>query len=150
MRISSKNHTVALLTAIFLGGLGIHRFYVGKTGTGIIWLLTAGVLGIGWFCDIVFLLSGCFDDWEGNLVLSERAQKRAAERNFEPSRITEIVTWIAVAIACVCLALETASVIALYFPSLFFAPYFTASFFSIAFLGVLHSGIFAWVLSSKL
>ena len=43
---SPKSRLVALLLCIFLGGLGIHRFYVGKTGTGILMILTGGGCGI--------------------------------------------------------------------------------------------------------
>lgn len=45
--ISRKSKTTALLLCIFLGGLGVHRFYVGKGGTGILYLFTAGLFGIG-------------------------------------------------------------------------------------------------------
>lgn len=38
------NKTAAILIAFFLGGLGVHRFMAGKIGTGIIWLLTGGML----------------------------------------------------------------------------------------------------------
>lgn len=65
---SEKNRTVALLLCIFLGGLGIHRFYVGKVGTGIIWLLTGGVFGIGWLVDLIMIIVGSFTDKGGNFV----------------------------------------------------------------------------------
>jgi TM2 domain-containing membrane protein YozV len=65
---SDKNKLTTLLLCIFLGGLGIHRFYVGKIGTGIVWLLTGGVFGIGWIVDIVLIAVDKFKDKQGNIV----------------------------------------------------------------------------------
>lgn len=65
---SSKSKIVALLLAIFLGELGIHRFYVGKVGTGILWLLTAGLCGIGWIYDIVKIATGTATDGAGMVM----------------------------------------------------------------------------------
>ena len=53
-----------------LGTLGIHRFYAGKIGTGILMLLTAGGLGIWWIIDLVFCCLGRFRDKEGRLIAS--------------------------------------------------------------------------------
>jgi TM2 domain-containing membrane protein YozV len=65
---SDKNKITALLLCIFLGGLGIHRFYVGKIGTGIVWLLTGGVFGIGWIVDIIMIAVDKFKDKQGNIL----------------------------------------------------------------------------------
>lgn len=53
--MGTKSKGVAYLLWFFLGVLGAHKFYVGKTGMGIIYLLTGGLLGIGWFIDLFTL-----------------------------------------------------------------------------------------------
>ncbi len=67
--ISSKSRLVALLLCGFLGLLGIHRFYVGKIGTGIVQLLTAGGLGIWAFIDFILIIVGSFEDSEGRRII---------------------------------------------------------------------------------
>ena len=59
---SAQSRWVTFCLCLFLGIFGIHRFHVGKTGTGIIWFCTAGLLGIGWLVDTVMLLTGGFRD----------------------------------------------------------------------------------------
>lgn len=65
---SPKSRLVALLLCIFVGGLGIHRFYVGKIGTGVLWLLTAGCFGIGALVDLIMIACGTFTDSDGKPV----------------------------------------------------------------------------------
>ena len=45
------DYNIAWVLLTFLGLLGIHRFYLGKWVTGIIYLCTAGIFGIGYICD---------------------------------------------------------------------------------------------------
>ena len=53
---SGRNeYTLTWLFLVFLGGLGVHRFYLGKWGTGLIWLFSGGLLGIGWLYDLCTL-----------------------------------------------------------------------------------------------
>lgn len=63
--VSPKSKTAALLLCIFLGGFGIHRFYAGKIGTGILYLFTAGLFGFGWLIDIILIAVGSFKDKHG-------------------------------------------------------------------------------------
>jgi TM2 domain-containing membrane protein YozV len=69
-RISKKERTLALVFAILgiFGVAGIHRFYAGKIGTGILWLLTLGWLYIGTIVDIVMIANGTFKDKDGAFV----------------------------------------------------------------------------------
>jgi len=60
--------TTVLLLSIFLGGLGVHRFYVGKTGSGIAMLLTGGGCGVWAIIDIISIVTGKFTDGEGNVI----------------------------------------------------------------------------------
>jgi len=48
-----KSLIVGYLLWFFLGAFGAHRFYTGRWITGIVWLLTGGLLGIGWLVDAV-------------------------------------------------------------------------------------------------
>jgi TM2 domain-containing membrane protein YozV len=68
MAQSSKSKVVAAVLSFFLGYLGVHRFYVGKIGTGILWLFTGGCFGIGNLIDFIMILVGKFTDKEGNVL----------------------------------------------------------------------------------
>lgn len=63
--VSEKGFVPALLLCLFLGGFGLHRFYVGKVGTAILMLFTLGGLGIWTLIDIVMIVVGSFRDKQG-------------------------------------------------------------------------------------
>lgn len=65
---AGQNGIVLLIVCIFLGVLGIHRFMVGKIGTGILMLLTFGAGGIWWIIDIIIIVAGGFTDKSGNRI----------------------------------------------------------------------------------
>ena len=60
-----RSKWLAFGLCILFGWIGIHRFYVGKIGTGIVWALTFGCFGLGWFMDLLGILCGGFRDKNG-------------------------------------------------------------------------------------
>lgn len=65
---SEKEWLVTILLSVFLGTLGIHRFYVGKIGTGILQLITLGGCGVWTLIDIIMIATGNFKDKDGNII----------------------------------------------------------------------------------
>ncbi len=55
------DYTIAWLLLVFLGLLGVHRMYMGKWITGVLYLFTLGFFGLGWLYDL-WTLNGQIDD----------------------------------------------------------------------------------------
>lgn len=66
--ISTKSRLAVTLLAWFLGVFGVHRFYLGKIGTGLLMLLTIGGFGIWALIDFIYAVSGIMKDKEGLVI----------------------------------------------------------------------------------
>lgn len=84
---SDKSRGTATALAALLGVFGAHRFYVGKTGTGVLMLCTVGGLGIWYLYDLILVAGGSFRDAEGRLV--SRWDPEVAPRNTLPAEVFE-------------------------------------------------------------
>lgn len=67
-QLSPRSYLVTLLLCVFLGPLGVHRFYVGKVGTGVLMFFTMGLFGIWWLVDLLIVAAGSFTDAWGGIV----------------------------------------------------------------------------------
>jgi uncharacterized membrane protein YvbJ len=66
--ISPKSRLATSLLAWYLGWLGVHRFYLGKIGTGILMILTFGGLAIWTIIDFIIAVTGNMKDKDGKLI----------------------------------------------------------------------------------
>ncbi|MBN2156787.1 MAG: TM2 domain-containing protein [Candidatus Lokiarchaeota archaeon] len=67
--VSPKSQLVLLLLWFFFGVFGVHYFYAGRIGMGLLWLFTGGLFGIGWCIDLIVILSGSFQDSFGRPIV---------------------------------------------------------------------------------
>jgi len=68
--VSDRSRLAAALLCFFVGVLGVHRFYVGKVGTGILMLVTFGGLGIWALIDLIIILVGTFRDKQDRVLVN--------------------------------------------------------------------------------
>ncbi len=92
---SPRSRLVAAVLCAMFGVFGAHRFYLGKTGTGILMVITFGGLGVWTMIDLILILFGVFRDVDGKRVFDwvERQDNlgELAERLTEiEKRITEV------------------------------------------------------------
>ena len=89
---SEKSRGVALALAAILGPFGAHRFYVGKTGTGILMLCTLGGAGLWYLYDLIMVAGGSFRDVEGRLVCIWDPEQPSSRRGEVSAEVIEELT----------------------------------------------------------
>jgi TM2 domain-containing membrane protein YozV len=76
---SPKSYLTAFALSLVVGALGVDRFYLGKTGTGVLKLITLGGVGVWYLIDLITTILGTTKDAEGKFVLpSDDGQRIAA------------------------------------------------------------------------
>lgn len=69
--IQGRDWLTTLLLAIFLGGLGVDRFYTGHILLGVLKLITCGGMGLWWLIDIILIATGHYKDKAGNPLIKK-------------------------------------------------------------------------------
>ena len=67
-KTNSIDWLALFLLTFFVGVLGVHRFYVGKIGTGVLMLITLGGLGVWFLVDLLLVVTGQFTDKDGQKI----------------------------------------------------------------------------------
>ena len=67
-KTNSIDWLALFLLTFFVGVLGIHRFYVGKMGTGVLMLITLGGLGVWFLVDLLLVVTGQFTNKDGQKI----------------------------------------------------------------------------------
>ena len=67
-KTNSIDWLALFLLTFFVGVLGVHRFYVGKIGTGVLMLITLGGLGVWFLVDLLLVVTGQFTNEDGQKI----------------------------------------------------------------------------------
>ena len=67
-KTNSIDWLALVLLTFFVGVLGVHRFYVGKIGTGVLMLITLGGLGVWFLVDLLLVVTGQFTNKDGQKI----------------------------------------------------------------------------------
>ena len=78
---SDRSKTTTLILCIVLGFAGVHHFYVGRIGMGILYLFTGGLFCIGWIADIIKIATGTFKDGAG-VPIRKQFTKNSLDRGY--------------------------------------------------------------------
>ena len=67
-KTNSTDWLALFLLTFFVGIFGVHRFYVGKIGTGVLMLITLGGLGVWFLVDLILVVTGQFTNKDGQKI----------------------------------------------------------------------------------
>ena len=87
---STRSRSVALVLAVLLGCFGVHRFYAGRTQTGLLQLFTLGGLGLWALYDCILIGTGNFRDGDGRRLTRWDPQERDSYDDLPPEVVEEI------------------------------------------------------------